>query len=150
MKLLLFIWDFRLNYPTGSLTKLIFNSRCCLRDDRQMAYQNVDPDTLYSPFVRHEVICLFIVIPTEHVLITEGAYVDNAYLYRDIEDGIIILMHQPTNSSSILAKPGLVYRLRKFLYGLKQGATCCEMESTSNSSNCAPNRPKNTNYYTSI
>ena len=120
MKPLPFIWDFRIKDTAGSLANVLCKARCCLRGDQQIAYRDFDPDNLYAPVVRHETIRVFIVKSSAQGLIVEGADVDNAYLYGDIEDGTIIIMEQPTNSSGIPARPGFVCRLRKSIYGLRQ------------------------------
>ena len=120
MKPLPFIWNFRVKDTAGSLAEVLFKARCCLRGDQQIAYRDFDPENLYAPVVRHETIRVFLVKSSAQGLIIEGADVDNAYLYGDIEDGMIILMEQPTNSSGIHARPGFVCRLRKSIYGLRQ------------------------------
>ena len=118
MKPLPFLWDFSINYTAGSIAEIIYKARCCLRGDKQITYRDFDPKLLYAPVVRHETIIVFIVKALAQGLIVKGADVDKAY--GNINDGTIMIMEQPTDSSDILAVPGHACEIKKSLYGLKQ------------------------------
>ena len=116
MKPIPFIWNFRIKDTVGSTDELLYKARCCLRGDKQVAYRDFDPETLYAPVVRHETIRIFIVKSAAQGLIVEGADVDNAYLYGNINNGMTIIMQQPTNSTGIPTMPGHFCRLQKYMY----------------------------------
>lgn len=46
-----FTWDFGIKENSDTDVPVLFKARCCLRGDRQVAYRDFDPETLYSPFV---------------------------------------------------------------------------------------------------
>ena len=76
-----------------------------------MAYRDFDPEQLYAPVVKHVTIRVFVCKSSAQNLFIEGADVDNAYLFGDMDKPI--LMEQPTDSSGKLERPGFVCLLNK-------------------------------------
>lgn len=97
-----FTWNFRIKEDAGDNVPLLYNARCCLRGDKQIPFDDLDPNTLYAPVVRHETIRMLLAEANAQDLIVEGADVDNAYLYGKLETPFI--MELPTNSTGIPCK----------------------------------------------
>ncbi len=93
-------------------------ARCCARGDLQEQDIDFNPDTLYAPLASHESIRLILAFAASSSLTLEGGDLANAYLYGKLD--IPVYMHQPTDYSQCEARPGMVCRLEKSIYGLKQ------------------------------
>lgn len=98
--------------------KFLHKERCVIRVDQQKAYVDYSPEELYAPVATHEVIRTLLAFVSGTNSIIAGAYISNAYLYGNLD--IPIHMQQPTDSSTQQDFPGMICKLRKSIYGLKQ------------------------------
>jgi len=119
-------WAFRIKrFPTGMIRK--FKARFCARGDRQIA--NVDYFDTFAPVVNWNTVRLLLILSIELRLATKQVDYTAAFVHADIDlppdyhtmskleqerTGVFVEMPRG------FAKPGIVLRLAKSLYGLKQ------------------------------
>ena len=113
-----YTWVFKLKTLDAAGTKFLEKSRCCICGNRQTPELDFDPHTVYAPVASHEAVRILLAVAASNDLIVEGGDISNAYLYGDID--VTIYMEQPTDSSCQLEFPGMVCKLLKSIYGLKQ------------------------------
>ena len=110
-------WVFKLkDLPDGG-TK--HKARLVARGFSQV--EGVDFDETYAPVVRYQSLRMMIAIANEEQMHLHQMDVKTAFLYGDLEEEIY--MHQPEEQAA-KGEEGLVCRLRKSLYGLKQSPRC--------------------------
>lgn len=113
-----FKWIFRKIKIDHEGKEFLYKSRCVLRGDKQSEYIKFDSDQLYAPVAAHESLRMLLALGCDEEVILEGVDVDNAYLYCKLD--IPITMEQPTDSSQILARPGMVSVIFMSLYGTRK------------------------------
>ena len=118
MKLVPFTWVFKLKPLDIDGKNFLHKARCVIRGDKQTAYVDFDPNNVYAPVVCHEAIRILFAYAAAYDLQMEGADISNAHLYGKLD--IPIFMMQPKNSTGIPERPGMVRRLLRSLYGLRQ------------------------------
>lgn len=73
-----FTWDFRIKENPGTEVPVLFKARCCLRGDKQVAYRDFDPETLYATVLRHETIRILLTKVAAQDLLLEGVDIATA------------------------------------------------------------------------
>lgn len=106
MKLVLFKWKLHAKQLDHDETSFLYKDRCVLHGDKQQTYINYDPEQLCAPAEAYETMKMILLITAGQGLDIEGADVENAYLHRKLD--ITINMGEPTDSSCIIARPGMV------------------------------------------
>lgn len=96
----------------------LYRALCCLYETCQEAYCDVDANNLYTPVVRHSTTRMFILKTAAQQLTVEGAEVDSAYLYCNIDRPLVMM--QPTNGSKTQGFPGKFCLVTKSLHGALQ------------------------------
>lgn len=92
-----YTWEFQLIPLDAKGDKFLENARCCLRGDKQVAYESFDLHTLYAPVSSLDYIRYLVAISAAEGSELKGADISNAYLYGDLD--MPIIMEQPTDSS---------------------------------------------------
>lgn len=85
-----YMWKFRIKDTPGADGPFNHKARCCMRGDKQIEYQDYDPESLYAPVVRHETFRMLFAKVAPQGLLLEGADVANAYLYGNLN--ILVIM----------------------------------------------------------
>lgn len=113
-----YTWNFNLKVVDAFKDEYLAKARCCLRGDRQKAWVDFDPESVYAPVALHESHRMLIAFSATNDLVLEGADISNAYLVGNLD--VPIIMEQPTGSSRQQTHPGKVCRLIKSIYFAKQ------------------------------
>lgn len=129
-----FTWTCRIK-DASTISGILYKARCCLCGNYQKAFRDCDPANIYAPVVRHETIRLFFTKVAAQYLKVEGADVDNAYLYGDLDKPIS--MKQPSDSSGKVHYPGQVCLVVKSLYGARQASDIWEPHIRETLSSCS-------------
>lgn len=112
------LWTFRLKLLDKHGYKYKCKARCVARGDEQEAGIDFQPESLYAPVATHEGIRLVLAHAASMNLILEGGDVPNAYLFGKLD--IPVYMEQPCNSSGMQQQPGMICKLERSIYGLRQ------------------------------
>ena len=109
-------WVFKVKYNSdGTVNK--FKARLVARGFSQI--ENIDFHETFAPTLRFESLRLFFANAVKHDMLVEQMDVDNAYLNSDLEEEIYMTV-PPGYPKEV--PEGVVLRLEKGLYGLKQAA----------------------------
>ena len=101
---------------TDSLGRLIkYKARLVVGGHRQV--EGVDFTDTFSPAVSWDSVRLFLALTVKLRLIPLQLDINMAYLYADIDEGLVIYMRPPPGMN---LPEGYMLRLKKSLYGLKQ------------------------------
>lgn len=95
-----FTWDFNVKETPGISVPILPKAHFFLLGDRQKAFRDLDPSSLYAQVSRNETIRTLLAKFSAQYLLLKGADISNAYLHGDLETPV--LMHQPTNLSQRL------------------------------------------------
>ena len=131
MKPVPFTWVFKYKETDSEGCKLLEKACCCLLWDRRKPYTDFNPEALDASVAIHESIRVLIACSArERKTFIEGADIDNAYLYGNLD--IPIIVEQPTDSSQQLARPGYLCELIRSLYGTRQAGEiwCSYLDKT--------------------
>lgn len=80
-----FTWAFKLKPLDAVGNQFLEKARCFLRGDRQIAYEDFDPNSLYAPVASHDAIRFLIAVSAAENVALEGADISNAYLFGDLD-----------------------------------------------------------------
>ena len=110
-------WVFKIKYnPDGTIHR--YKSRVVARGFTQL--ESIDYHETFAPTLRFESLRLLFAIAGYLGLLVHQLDVDNAYLNSDLEEEVY--MELPPGFPATRRTKGMVLRLRKGLYGLKQSA----------------------------
>ena len=106
-------WAFKLKrYPDGLAKK--FKGRFCARGDQQL--EGIDFFETYAPVVQWTTVRLMLILEVLLDLKSKQGDVTCAFLHADIPEGEQVYVEMPLG----FRKKGMVLKLRKTLYGLRQ------------------------------
>jgi hypothetical protein len=104
-------WEFKCKrYPDGSVRKL--KARFCVCGDNQV--EGVDYVDTYAPVVTWTIVQILLILWSILGLATTQVDYTAAFVHADVGEYVYIKMPKS------FGKPGIVLKLRKSLYGLKQ------------------------------
>jgi hypothetical protein len=104
-------WAFKCKrYPDGSVRKL--KARFCVHGDKQV--EGVDYFDTYAPVVTWTIVQILLIMSSILGLATTQVDYTAAFVHADVGEDVYIEMPKS------FGKPGIVLKLRKSLYGLKQ------------------------------
>ena len=105
-----------LTVKTDSLGNVVcYKARLVARGHRQI--EGIGFTETFNPTVSWNSVRLFLALTVTNNLISLQLDIDMAYLYGDIEPGVVIYMRPP---QGIKLSGNYAYRLKKSLYGLKR------------------------------
>lgn len=111
-------WVFRIKTSSDG-KPLRYKARLVARGFTQE--KGVDYQETFAPVVRYDSIRILLALATEHDMHISNFDVQTAFLYGDLSE--CVYMKQPTGFEN-QKKTGLVCKLNRSLYGLKQSARC--------------------------
>jgi Reverse transcriptase (RNA-dependent DNA polymerase) len=79
----------------------------------------IDYTDTYSPVAKFVTICIFVAISVQWGLIIHAMDVDTAFLNADIDEDICV---QISEGTKLATNDDGIYKLKKYLYGLKQAS----------------------------
>lgn len=100
-----FKWTLKIK-DASTKTSTLYKARCCLCGNHQKAIRDFDHTNIYAPVVKHETIRMFLARVAAQPVELEGANIDNAYVYEQLEK--LIIMKQPFNTFGRASYPGHV------------------------------------------
>lgn len=75
-----YTWNLTLKVVDAVRDEYLAKDRCCLRGDRQKAWVDLDPKSVFAPLASHESLRMLIAFAAANELVLEAADISNAYL----------------------------------------------------------------------